>query len=166
LNIAFLTTPAPAAPLVPPTFVGFEGGSGGGTSVVYAKPKFQKGLKGKFRLVPDISMNADPQTGNEIIVSPDGNPANATVEVFGGTSLSCPMFSGFWAIANQAAGGGPIGEAAPILYELPDKAINDVNVTVANTLLNVSGLITAPPTPPMFESPDYLAQPLENTKNF
>ena len=166
LNVAFLTTPAPNAPLVPPTFIGFESGSGGGTSVVYAKPKFQKSLKGKFRQLPDISMNADPQTGSEIVVSPDGNPANVTVEVFGGTSLSCPMFSGLWAIANQAAGGGPIGEAAPILYELPEKAIIDVNLTPVDTLLNVSGLIIDPPNAPIFESQTDLAQPLQNTKLF
>jgi subtilase family serine protease len=166
LNIGFLTTPAPNAPLIPPTLLGFQSGSGGGTSVVYAKPKFQKGLKGKFRQLPDISMNADPQTGSEIVVSPDGNPANVTVEVFGGTSLSCPMFSGLWAIANQAAGGGPIGEAAPILYELPDKAIIDVNLTPVDTLLNVSGLIIDPPKAPIFESQTDLAQPLQKTKLF
>jgi subtilase family serine protease len=166
LNIGFLTTPAPNAPLIPPTLLGFQSGSGGGTSVVYAKPKFQKGLKGKFRQLPDISMNADPQTGSEIVVSPDGNPANVTVEVFGGTSLSCPMFSGLWAIANQAAGGGPIGEAAPILYELPDKAIIDVNLTPVDTLLNVSGLLIDPPKAPIFESQTDLAQPLQKTKLF
>jgi hypothetical protein len=76
------------------------------------------------------------------------------------------MFSGLWAIANQAAGGGPIGEAAPILYELPDKAIDDVNLTPIDTLLNVSGLIIDPPHAPIFESPADLAQPLENTKLF
>jgi hypothetical protein len=76
------------------------------------------------------------------------------------------MFSGLWAIANQAAGGGPIGEAAPILYELPDKAIVDVNLTPVDTLLNVSGLIIDPPNAPIFESPADLAQPLENTKLF
>jgi subtilase family serine protease len=166
LNVAFLTTPAPNEPLVPPTFRGFQDGSGGGTSVVYAKPKFQKSLKGKFRQLPDISMNADPQTGSEIIVSPDGNPAHVTVIVAGGTSLSCPMFSGLWAIANQAAGGGPIGEAAPILYELPDKAIIDVNLTPVDTLLNVSGLIIDPPNAPIFESQTDLAEPLQNTKFF
>jgi hypothetical protein len=76
------------------------------------------------------------------------------------------MFSGLWAIANQAAGGGPIGEAAPILYELPDKAIIDVNLTPIDTLLNVSGLIIDPPKAPIFESQKDLAQPLENTKLF
>jgi subtilase family serine protease len=111
-------------------------------------------------------MNADPQTGNEVVVSPDGIPAHAEVDVFGGTSLSCPMFSAIWAIANQAAGGGPIGQAAPILYELPESAIIDVNLTPVDTLLNVSGLIIDPPKAPLFETPADLAQPLENTRRF
>lgn len=111
-------------------------------------------------------MNADPETGNEIIVSPDGNPADGTfVEVFGGTSLSCPMFSAFWAIANQAAGGGPIGQAAPILYDLPADAINDINVKPVDTLLNVTGLIINPPNT-TFESAATLARLLENTTRF
>jgi subtilase family serine protease len=166
LNFSRVAEPTPNPPDVPPLPFGFQEGSGGGTSIYYAKPKFQKSLKGKFRQVPDIAMNADPQTGVEIIVSPDGVPADGTlVEVFGGTSLACPMFSGFWAIANQAAGGGPIGQAAPILYQLPDDAITDVNVTLLDTLFNVSGLIVAPPSA-TFQSPASLAAPLENTKLF
>jgi subtilase family serine protease len=167
MNFVRIAEPTPNPPTIPPLFFGFQSGSGGGTSTVYAKPKFQKSLKGKFRLVPDISMNADPETGNEIIVTPTSVPGDDQfVEVFGGTSLSCPMFSAFWAIANQAAGGGPIGEAAPILYELPTSAITDVNLTPVDTLLNVSGLIIDPPNSPTFESPAALAQPLENTKLF
>jgi subtilase family serine protease len=167
LNFARIAEPNPNPPTIPPLFFGFQSGSGGGTSVVYAKPEFQKHLKGQFRQVPDISMNADPQTGVEIVVSPDGNPAHGTtVIVAGGTSLSAPMFSAVWAIANQAAGGGPIGQAAPILYELPDDAINDVNVKPVDTLLNVTGLIINPPNAPVFESAAALAQPLENTRWF
>jgi subtilase family serine protease len=113
-------------------------------------------------------MNADPQTGVEIIISPDGTPADGTfVEVVGGTSLSCPTFSAFWAIANQAAGGGPIGQAAPTLYELSDGAITDVNVGPFSTLFDVTGSIFNPPSTPFtFESAAALAQPLENTKFF
>jgi subtilase family serine protease len=112
-------------------------------------------------------MNADPFTGNEVIVSPDGNPADGTfAEVFGGTSLACPMFSAMWAIANQAAGGGPIGQAAPVLYELPPGAITDVDINVTSTLLNVTGLVINPPHNPTFETAASLAQPLENTKRF
>jgi subtilase family serine protease len=167
LNETRIANPTPNPPTVPPLSLGFQFGAGGGTSVVYAKPEFQKHLKGQFRQVPDISMDADPETGVEVIISPDGNPADGTVvELVGGTSLAAPMFSAYWAIANQAAGGGPIGEAAPILYELPGDAITDVNLTPVDTLLNVTGLIINPPNAPVFESAAALAQPLENTKLF
>jgi subtilase family serine protease len=167
LNETRIANPTPNPPAIPPVFFGFQFGGGGGTSTVYAKPEFQKHLKGKFRQVPDISMDADPETGVEVVISPDGVPADGTVvEVVGGTSLSAPMFSAYWAIANQAAGGGPIGEAAPILYELPGNAITDVNLTPLDTLLNVTGLIINPPNAPVFESAATLAQPLENTNLF
>lgn len=170
LNFARIANPTPNPPVIPPLFFGFQEGSGGGTSVVYAKPKFQEHLHGKFRQLPDISMDADPQTGVEIIVTPDSVPGDPVyVEVFGGTSLSCPMFSALWAIANQAnaaQGGGPLGQAAPILYQLSGNAITDVNVEPLSTLLNVNGVILNPPSPIVFESAPYLAQPLENTPPF
>jgi subtilase family serine protease len=166
LNFVRIADPAPNPPTIPPLFFGFQSGSGGGASMVYAKPRFQNGLRGKFRQLPDISMNADPQTGVEIIVTPDSVPGHpVALEVFGGTSLACPMFSAVWSIANQAAGGGPLGQAAPTLYALPDDAITDVNVTFFDTLLNVWGVIVNPPTT-TFESASALAQPLENTKLF
>jgi subtilase family serine protease len=159
----------PNTPTIPPLklgFGGFEEGSGGGTSVVYAKPDFQRRLPGQFRLLPDISINADPQTGVEIIVTPDSVPNHPqVVEVFGGTSLACPMFSVLWAIANQAAGGGPIGQAAPTLYDLPPFAINDVTPVLSPLVFfNVTGVILNPPSAPTFESANALAQPLQNTR--
>jgi subtilase family serine protease len=172
LNFTRIAEPTPNPPTVPPLLFGFQEGSGGGASVVFARPKYQKGpgISGKFRLVPDISMNADPQTGNEIIVTPTSVPGDDQyVAVFGGTSLSTPMFSAFWSIANQAAaaqGLGPLGNAAPILYELPGDAIIDVNVTQADTLLNVTGTIFNPPNPPLFESAAALAAPQPPTKRF
>jgi len=170
LNFVRIADPTPNPPTVPPLFFGFQSGSGGGASIVYAKPKFPKHVHGKFRQTPDIAMNADPDTGVEIIVTPTSVPGDPVdVEVFGGTSLSCPMFSAFWAIANQAnvaVGGGSLGQAAPILYGLPDEAIRDVNLKPSDTLFNVSGVILNPPNPPTFESAAALAQPLENTKLF
>jgi subtilase family serine protease len=164
LNFVRIADPAPNPPTIPPLFFGFQGGSGGGTSVVYAKPAFQRRLRGRFRQLPDISMNADPQTGVEIIVTPDSVPGHPVyVEVFGGTSLSCPMFSAFWAIANQAAGGGPLGQAAPVLYDLPPFAITDVT-PVFSPRFNVTGAIFNPPSPPSLLSANDLAQPLQNTK--
>jgi subtilase family serine protease len=165
LNFVRIANPTPNPPTIPPLFFGFQEGSGGGTSFVFAKPAYQSALSGDFRQVPDISMNADPQTGNEIIVTPDSVLGHQQfVEVFGGTSLSCPMFSALWAIANQAAGGGPVGEAAPILYQLTSPAIIDVKAVTSG--FNVSGVINNPPNPVQKLSPAFLAQPLENTTKF
>jgi subtilase family serine protease len=171
LNVTQLTGATPTSPSVPPMQFGFQEGGGGGASAVYAKPAFQNGLRGKYRLVPDISMNADPQTGVEIIITPDGVLADGTfVAVAGGTSLSCPMFSALWAIANQAnaaAGDGSLGQAAPLLYELGRNSITDVNVVPLDTLLDVNGLILNPPAKPLILEPaPALAQPLENTSFF
>ena len=170
-NAAVISGPTPNPPVIPPAVFGFQSGGGGGTSAVFAKPKFQRGLRGQFRQVPDIAMNADPATGAEVIITPDGIEADGTfVTVVGGTSLACPMFSGVWAVANQAnhaAGGQSLGQAAPVLYELSNGAITDVNVNPLETLLNVSGLIFNPPTSPVsFVSAPSLAQPLQNTKFF
>jgi subtilase family serine protease len=178
LNFARIANPTPNPPVVPPLGFGFNGGAGGGASSVFAKPAFQSKVPGDFRQTPDISMDADPETGLELIVTPDsvsGHPQY--VEVFGGTSLAAPMFSAMWALANQAAG-VPLGQAAPLLYTLPGAAITDVR-QVSNPN-NVTGVISIPNTPPkpptiIHESQKYLAAPancaappctLGNTKNF
>jgi hypothetical protein len=71
------------------------------------------------------------------------------------------MFSGVWAIANQAAG-MPLGQAATYVYDLPPDALYDV--TDLSSPYNVSGIIFNPF--PTFETADALVQPLENTRNF
>jgi subtilase family serine protease len=168
LNEVRIANPAPNPPTIPPLFFGFLEGAGGGASMVFAKPKFQNGLPGKFRQTPDIAMNADPETGNEIIVTPTSVPGDPQfVEVFGGTSLSTPMFSAVWALANQANainGGGALGQAAPLLYRLKGGAIIDVNLTKAETKNNVTGVIVNPPASPQQLSADDLAAPLDGTK--
>lgn len=164
LNVTRIAEPTPNPPTIPPLSLGFEEGSGGGASFFFAKPKYQASLRGRFRQTPDIAMNADPQTGVEIIVTLSQVPGGEQfVEVFGGTSLSCPMFSAMWAIANQVAG-VPLGQAAPYLYKLDSNAISDV--TDLTSPFNVSGIIFNPPNPPAFESPDDLAAPLNGTVNY
>ncbi len=163
LNETRIANPNPNPPTIPPLFFGFIEGGGGGASTYFAKPSFQKKLPGKFRQTPDISMNADPETGNEIVITDPNKGGQTLVEVFGGTSLSCPMFSAVWAIANQAAG-VPLGQAAPLLYELPAGAILDV-VPVTSPF-NVTGTIFNPPNKPMFESAATLAQPVQKSKQF
>jgi subtilase family serine protease len=127
LNVTRIADATPNPPTIPPLQIGFEEGAGGGVSTFFPKPAFQAGLPGDFRLLPDVSMLADPQTGIEIIVTPDSVPGHPQyVEVFGGTSLSSPMFTAVWAIANQAAK-VPLGQAAPYLYSLTGSALYDVS---------------------------------------
>jgi subtilase family serine protease len=139
---------------------GFQGGGGGGSSRVFAKPAFQGGLAGTTRQVPDVSMLADPFTGTEIIITLDNQ---LLVGVVGGTSLATPMFSGVMAVAAQKNGHVGLGQAAPLLYNLPAGAISDV--APFNSPNNVTGIITVNGTPKSL-SADELASPLLNTTSF
>ena len=119
----------------PPRRGGFIGGSGGGASAFFAKPKFQVGVPGTQRQIPDISWLADPLTGAEVVTF---EADTFIVDVVGGTSLSAPMFSGLWAIANQEAG-MPLGQAASYFYTMPVGTITDILPQASPT--NLTGTI-------------------------
>ena len=153
---------APNPPSIPPINFGFVFGAGGGESGFFAKPSYQSALPGTGRQVPDIGYLADPFTGVELIVT-DRSTGSQVVGVIGGTSLACPMFSALWAIANQAAG-APLGQAAPMLYDLSADAITDV-IDETSTK-NVTGTIFNPPAAPQTLTADDLVPPLENTVNY
>jgi len=158
-NLTKIANPA-GEPLDPVANYGFQFGGGGGVSDVYAKPLFQRGVQGSRRTVPDISWVADPFTGVEIVFTGDSE-GGLYVDVIGGTSLSCPMFSGLWAIASQAAG-HRLGQAAQSIYRLDSSAITDVTEVTSRN--NVSGLIRDPYDSP--EIPSDLAAPLQNLPSF
>jgi subtilase family serine protease len=113
-------------------------GAGGGTSQVFAQPKYQQGVvpadiadyfkTGKpGRAVPDISALGDPQTGMLIGITqtwPDGDVRFGEYRI-GGTSLSSPVMAGIQALSDQAAG-HPHGFANPAIYQLKAKALRDV----------------------------------------
>jgi subtilase family serine protease len=145
------------APVNPPLNLGSQGGSGGGASLTFARPSFQSGLNipGNSRLVPDISMVADPFTGVEFIQTIDGQ---LSVGVIGGTSVSTPLFSGVMAIAAQKANHG-LGQAAALVYNLPAGAVSDI--TAVSSPGNVAGTINGTPV-----SANQLAAPLGNTTSF
>jgi subtilase family serine protease len=168
-NLTLIAAPPDAAgydvPLVPPDSsatdgFGFEGGSGGGTSGVYHKPSFQRGLPGRYRLVPDISFLADDFTGLEIFCTGSScfgvNSSDIYVGVVGGTSLACPMFSSVWSMAVQLAG-QPLGQPARSIYRLPANAITDV-VPVGSPL-DVAGIITVNNHDILLEGPFQLVAP-------
>ena len=107
-------------------FYGFAGGAGGGPSAFFAKPPFQKGaVPGKFRQVPDVSWLADPFTGVAVLISEPTQIPEQVWYAVGGTSVSTPMFSALWALANQEAGAA-LGQAAPYLYSMPPTTITDI----------------------------------------
>jgi subtilase family serine protease len=112
-------------------------GSGGGVSRLFAEPSYQEGVvpssvftaQGRTgRAVPDISADADPNTGyliGETQTFPDGSQKYSEYRI-GGTSLSSPLVAGIMALANQAAG-HPLGFINPLLYSLAGtSAITDV----------------------------------------
>ncbi len=159
-NLTRIADVAPNPPIIPPDFIGFYFGAGGGTSGVWPLPPYQASLGGSWRLVPDIAMVADPYTGVEFI---DTEGGQTFISVVGGTSLACPTFSGIWAIATQAAGTW-LGQAAPILYGLPAGAITDI--LAVNGPDNVSGTTHTPHTTPVFYSPAELLAPVQNSTEF
>jgi kumamolisin len=95
---------------------GAQGGaSGGGFSVQFGLPSWQlkAGIKppsGGGRGVPDVSGDADPETGYEVLV--DGQSM-----VIGGTSAVAPLWSGLIALLNEKLG-KPVGFMQPALYGL------------------------------------------------
>jgi pseudomonalisin/xanthomonalisin len=70
------------------------GGGGGGTSTTEAAPTWQTKALGQItgRSIPDISFSGDPASGAILVVN-----GGTKQEQVGGTSLSAPMFMGFWA---------------------------------------------------------------------
>ena len=81
------------------------------------------------RVVPDVAMVGDPNTGFLVGQSqtfPDGSIRYSEYRI-GGTSLSSPLFAGVVAVANQVHG-APLGFLNPRLYSLSgSSALRDVD---------------------------------------
>jgi kumamolisin len=100
------------------------GATGGGVSSLFAIPAWQQKSNvpgAKFRGVPDVAGNDDPETGWIVIV--DGQTM-----VIGGTSAVAPMWAALSAVLSQALGKN-VGFLNPSLYAL---AGWDRDITVGN----------------------------------
>ncbi|HWZ59529.1 MAG TPA: S53 family peptidase, partial [Gemmatimonadaceae bacterium] len=77
------------------------GATGGGFSSVFSAPAWQagaiKGYKQTMRGVPDVSGDADPETGYNVLI--DGSSA-----VLGGTSAVAPLWAALFARCQQSSG--------------------------------------------------------------
>jgi subtilase family serine protease len=121
-------------------FQGEQGAAGGGPSLLWAQPGYQRGVvpawlakapgnrPGAIRAVPDISADADPFTGMNIgILTFDnkGNPNGFILGDIGGTSLASPLVAGMVAAAEQGQRHS-FGFLNPALYRLAGtSAIHD-----------------------------------------
>lgn len=91
-------------------------GSGGGKSIFFSRPAWQSGTgcSGTMRLVPDVSLAADPAPGGYLV-------CNGIVTIAAGTSWSTPMWAAFCALMNEVrakAGKPPLPFLSPLLYKL------------------------------------------------
>jgi subtilase family serine protease len=99
---------------------GYAGG--GGISSYWTIPSYQSqvgvvtaasGASSTMRNVPDVSLDADPNSGYSIYFQ------GSWSSIFGGTSCAAPLWAAFTALVNQqrvALGKGPLGFANPSLY--------------------------------------------------
>jgi subtilase family serine protease len=111
--------------------------SGGGTSKYELKPSYQNLIttpSATLRTTPDISMDADPNTGVAVLdTSASGiGSANPWINGYvGGTSLASPIWAGLIAIADQGrslAGLSSLSGPQTLndLYSLPSTDFHDI----------------------------------------
>jgi hypothetical protein len=103
-------------------------GGGGGLSSFWPGPAWQTGRQpgSTARLVPDISLDADPYSGLSIVAP--GHPGNVLV---GGTSLAAPLAAATLTdlqIADGAASTYGLGNILPALYRAPSNSFRDTTV--------------------------------------
>ncbi|MBK0413470.1 S8/S53 family peptidase [Chromobacterium haemolyticum] len=89
-------------------------GGGGGPSYTESAPAWQTSagvltISKTKRGVPDVSFDADPNSGALVLV-------NGNTSQIGGTSLAAPLFTGFWA-RIESANGNNIHSPAPSIYK-------------------------------------------------
>jgi subtilase family serine protease len=114
---------------------GFLYGAGGGYSGLFNKPFYQQGVTpGAARGVPDVAMDADPNTGMLI-----GQTQAFSDGVYydeyrlGGTSLASPLFAGMTALTLQNSGSAA-GLLNPAIYANATSGVfTDVKGKHANT---------------------------------
>ena len=113
-----------------------DGGGGGGISAYESQPSYQSGVVSAFsttqRTYPDVSADADPNSGVPVYDSYDDGTSTPWNNYNGGTSLSTPLWAGIIAIADEGraiAGQGSLDgrtQTLPELYKLPAADFHDI----------------------------------------
>ena len=135
MSVGGVTTPLNQAGqfIGPITGWGFQtnagaGGSGGGISAYVPLPTWQTGpaITGSFRNEPDLSLEADPDTGVLTWANTDFGFAGSGG--YGGTSVAAPEMAAMWALVLSACKAtstchGPngtyrLGNPGPLIYKI------------------------------------------------
>ena len=148
-----VTNIAPLSESVWNSGVGSGGGAGGGgVSTIWSRPAWQNapGIapSESMRLVPDLSVMADPSTGfiqyfTGTSAVDCGSNCGSGWSSIGGTSIGAPLVSALVAVAAQQCGVGRLGLINPALYAMATTGYNDVT-TGNNDIFNV-GVYSAGP---------------------
>jgi subtilase family serine protease len=125
-----------------------NGAGGGGESSLYGRPDYQDGFnQGSARGLPDVSFDADPNTGYIVTCS----FCNGGTRVWfntGGTSFAAPAWAGLIALADQIASRS-LGFVNPALYAIfahVPQAFNDLTSgTNSYAFVNSSGQVVTVP---------------------
>jgi subtilase family serine protease len=119
------------------SLLGEQGASGGGPSLLWKEPSYQKGVvpaamskapgnRGAVRSAPDISADADPYTGLAVGILHISKLDIKYHQIdVGGTSEASPLVAGMVAAAQQGQT-SPFGFLNPVFYKLVStSAVND-----------------------------------------
>ena len=135
-------------------------GSGGGISAYESQPSYQKGVvtqSSSYRTDPDVSYDADPNTGFPVYDTLN-NGTSAPWGQWGGTSDAAPQWAALVAIADQGRavyGLSPLDgptQTLPTLYGLPAGDFHDITSGTSSGTPNYSAgpgydLVTGRGTP-------------------
>src|SRR5579875_1846697 len=125
-----------------------NGASGGGLSQIWRMPPWQQGpgvanaYTTGYREVPDVSVNADPQTGYDVYCSVGNCAFNGGWMVMGGTSAAAPVWAVMVTLANEAAikaNSFVMGFLNPSLYEISHDASGTSYASAFHDVVPVAG---------------------------
>jgi len=116
------------------------GASGGGVSALMRRPSWQaapvtprKTMRHEGRCLPDVSANADPESGYRVY-------GFGAWHVGAGTSAAAPLWAGLLARINQMMG-RPIGLFTPLLYRQVDALVRSGAIRPVRTLEGSDALL-------------------------
>ena len=130
------------------TDLGAVGGTGGGCSVFFQAPTFETSLASSLcagtRTQPDVSLDADTNTGVTVDTDADSTLGGRTLQAVGGTSVAAPEMAAMWALVLEAckntakcnnAGSGStpwrLGNPNPLIYPLVTNSANATSYAAA-----------------------------------